>query len=131
MNGKYIIGEDHCHTFTESSKFFTLKKIHKIFAKKQNSQEEIQEKIEENSEVSFKKETLDNLKTLLKRIDDLSLIKEEYKSKEIQRIVSLSLYDEKHSENLEKTLKILFGKKESEFIIEEFKKEKIVYIFSH
>ena len=128
MNAKYVIGEDRTLAFAEGSKFFSLNKIHKIFAKKQNTQDEIQEKIEEDSDASFKKETIDNLKTLLKKINDLSLMKEECKSKEIHRIVSMSLSDEKHAENLEKTLKILFGKKESDLILDEFKKEKTVNI---
>ena len=62
----------------------------------------------------------------MQRIRELTYYKEKIKGEEIIRIVNLAVNDEKQTENLENRLKVLFGKKDSEEILENFKKEKTV-----
>ena len=62
----------------------------------------------------------------MKKIQELNQLKENLKIEEISRIMGLSLTDEKQSGNLEKRFRVLFGKKETELLLDEFKKEKLV-----
>lgn len=105
-----------------------LKKSSKLQALKQNTDEniEISNQENENDSPNEQKEILNEAKSVLKKIEDLIQIKEKLKISEINRIILISINDESQLENLEKRLRILFGKKESETIFEIFKREKKV-----
>ena len=104
----------------------------KIYAKKQDllpSSQSNSRNIEDSELKSQKKEALDNSKSLMKKIQELNQLKENLKMEEISRIMGLSLTYEKQSGNLEKRFRVLFGKKETEQLLDEFKKEKLVKNF--
>lgn len=128
---QYVI-ENHHQKIEDSSAVKTLLNGNqKIYAKKQNLLPSSQSNSRniEDSEIksqNIKKEALDNSKSLMKKIQELNQLKETLKSEEISRIMGISLTDEKQSGNLEKRFRVLFGKKETELLLDEFKKEKLV-----
>lgn len=117
-------------SFEHTTSWSFLKKIKKIHAKKQDTDciKDFKYKSEGScDEISEKKKKIIvDCKNIVEKIQNLNLIKEKMKLAEINRLLILSINDEKQEENLEKKLRVLFGKNESETILEVFKKEKTV-----
>lgn len=131
MNSQYIIeGYQQKNLDFPASKLFIVNNSQKLHAKKCDTfnLNDYQTKNLEDSELkgeTLKKEAMDNSKSLTKRIQDLANVKENLRINEVSRLMGLSVTDEKQALYLEKRLKLLFGKKDCEVLIDEFKKEKL------